>query len=78
MSNFRKELDCQIVALNNLSHKDKNLIMKYVNWHKMVIMKVFRDVINDFENNKKRLPESDELIKITSEILKTDITKIFK
>ena len=76
MSIFEQELNCQSEALKELSHNDNDLATRYVLWNNMVIAKIFRDVINDYEKKFNRVPTCNELIYHTSEVLSINIRNI--
>jgi len=76
MSDTKKEIACQHGALKRLSNNNSDIALKFVLWHDSIIAKIFRNLINEFENKYNCCPTVDQLIWLTSEILKTDISKI--
>ena len=71
------EIKCQREALDLISHGNNSLAYDLCMYHNMIIAITFRGIINQFESNLDRCPTADELIWLTSEILKENIREIF-
>ncbi len=77
MSITEQEINCQRDALNDLSHGDNSLVMNYVNWNGCKLAIIFRKIICEFESDLNRVPTSDELIWIASEMLHFNIRTLY-
>ena len=73
MFNRSDEISVQREALSIISNGDHNIVHELCMYNNMVIAITFRMIITDFECKYDRCPTADELIWITSEIMKEDI-----
>ena len=73
MFNRSDEINVQREALSMISSGDNKIVQELCMYHNMVIAITFRMIITDFECKYDRCPTADELIWITSEIMKEDI-----
>ncbi len=77
MYTTEQEITCQNNALNELSHGDCNIALQYFEWDDSKIFVIFREIINEFEIDLNRVPSSDELIWIASEMLNRNIRTLY-
>ncbi|MCP4178718.1 MAG: hypothetical protein GY756_13215 [bacterium] len=73
MSITEQEINCQRQALNDLSHGDDSLVIKYVDWNDYAIPEAFRFFIL----KSKSMPTASELINEASKMLDFNIRTLY-